>query len=263
MGRIAIGVEYDGTPFHGWQQQPHSASIQETLQDALSRVADAPVELTAAGRTDTGVHARAQVAHFDTDAVRNPRSWLFGTNSLLPASISLRWVVPVTDDFHARFGAVRRTYRYMVLNRSTRSALAAGRALVVYRELDADAMQAAAVDLVGEHDFSAFRAAECQARSPVRRIDSLTVLRHGHWISVEVRANAFLQHMVRNIVGTLLAIGQGDASSGRAREQLESRQRSTGEATAPAHGLYFWQVEYPLEFGLPDDSAMIGPFGAS
>ena len=136
MGRIAIGVEYDGAGFHGWQQQPHSPSVQETLQQALSRVADAPVELTAAGRTDTGVHARAQVAHFDTDAVRSPRSWLLGANSLLPASISLRWVMPVADQFHARFGAVRRSYRYLVLNQPTRSALAAGRALVVYRALD-------------------------------------------------------------------------------------------------------------------------------
>ena len=262
MGRIAIGVEYDGAGFHGWQQQPHSPSVQETLQDALSRVADAPVELTAAGRTDSGVHARAQVAHFDTEAVRHPRSWLFGANSLLPPSISLRWVMPVPGQFHARFAAVRRSYRYLVLNQSTRSALAAGRALVVYRALDAAAMQAAAADLVGEHDFSAFRAAECQARSPVRRIDALTVRRQGHWLSVEISANGFLQHMVRNIVGTLLAIGQGEAPLGRAREQLESRQRSTGEATAAAHGLYFWQVEYPPEFGLPDDSAMIGPFEA-
>ena len=263
MGRIAIGVEYDGAGFHGWQQQPHSTSVQETLQAALSRVADAPVELTCAGRTDTGVHARAQVAHFDSVAVRSPRAWLLGVNSALPATISLRWAVPVAGSFHARFGALRRSYRYLVLNRPTRSALAAGRALVVYRELDTVAMQAAADDLVGEHDFSAFRAAECQARSPVRRIEALTVRRSGHWVSVEVTANAFLHHMVRNMVGTLLAVGQGDAPPGRAREQLESRQRSTGEATAAAHGLYFWQVEYPREFGLPDDSAIIGPFEAA
>src|SRR5262249_45344265 len=139
--------------------------------------------------TDTGVHARGQVAHFDTDALRSPRSWLLGANSLLPASVNLRWAMPVPDAFHARYGALRRSYRYIVLNQATRSALAAGRALVVYRELDVGAMQAAAADLVGEHDFSAFRAAECQSRSPVRRIDTLCVRRHGHWVSVEISAN--------------------------------------------------------------------------
>lgn len=263
MGRIAIGVEYDGAAFHGWQQQPHSPSVQETLQQALGRVADAPVELSAAGRTDTGVHARAQVAHFDTTAERNPRAWLLGTNSVLPASISLRWALPVPDRFHARYSALRRSYRYLVLNRATRSALAAGRALVVYRELDVEAMRTAAADLLGEHDFSAFRAAECQARSPVRRIDALAVQRRGHWVAFDVTANGFLHHMVRNIVGTLLAVGQGEAAPTRAREQLESRRRATGEATAAAHGLYFWGVEYPPEFGLPDDSAMIDPFEAA
>ena len=262
MGRIAIGVEYDGAAFHGWQQQPHSSSVQETLQVALSRVADAPVEVTAAGRTDAGVHARAQVAHFDTAAARSPRAWLLGVNSALPATINLRWVVPVSDDFHARFRALRRSYCYMVLNQPMRSALAAGRALVVHRALDALAMQAAADDLVGEHDFSAFRAAECQAYSPVRRIEALTVRRRGNWVCVQVTANAFLHHMVRNIVGTLLAIGRGDEPRARAREQLETRQRSTGEATAAAHGLYFWQADYPPEFGLPDDSAIISPIEA-
>jgi tRNA pseudouridine38-40 synthase len=263
MGRIAIGVEYDGAAFHGWQQQPHSPSVQETLQQALGRVADAPVELSAAGRTDTGVHARAQVAHFDVAAERSPRSWLLGTNSMLPASISLRWTMPVPEQFHARYSALRRSYRYLVLNRATRSALAAGRALVVHRELDVESMRAAAADLLGEHDFSAFRAAECQARSPVRRIDALAVQRRGHWVAFDVTANGFLHHMVRNIVGTLLAVGQGEAAPTRAREQLESGRRSTGEATAAAHGLYFWGVEYPPEFGLPDDSAMIDPFEAA
>ena len=257
MGRVAIGVEYDGAAYHGWQRQPHSTSVQETLQAALGRIADAPVELTCAGRTDAGVHARAQVAHFDTDARRSPRAWLLGVNSVLPPSVNLRWVQPVTDEFHARYGALRRTYRYLVLNRPTRSALAAGRALVVYQPLDTGLMQTAAGDLIGEHDFSAFRAAECQASSPVRTIETLGVQRRADWVSIEVTANAFLQHMVRNIVGTLLAIGRGEAAPGRAREQLESRRRSTGEATAAAHGLYFWRVEYPPQFGLPDDSAMI------
>ncbi len=257
MGRLAIGVEYDGAAYHGWQRQPHSTSVQQTVQEALGRIADAPVELVCAGRTDTGVHARAQVVHFDTEAERSPRSWLFGANSLLPPSINLRWVQPVPDYFHARFDAQKRSYRYLILNRPTRSALAAGRALVVYAPLQAALMQAAAEALIGEHDFSAFRAAECQARSPVRTIHALEVQRRGDWLSIAVTANAFLQHMVRNIVGTLLAVGRGEAGPDRAREQLESRQRSTGEATAAAHGLYFWGVEYPAKFGLPDESGMI------
>jgi len=263
MGRVAIGVEYDGAGYHGWQRQPHSTSVQETLQAALERVADQPLELTCAGRTDAGVHARAQVAHFDTDAQRTERAWLFGVNSLLPPSINLRWVQSVSGQFHARYAALRRSYRYLVLNRPTRSALAAGRALVVFPPLDAALMQRAAEPLIGKHDFSAFRAAECQARSPVRTIETLGVRRRGDWISIEITANAFLQHMVRNIVGTLLAVGRGDADAQRAREQLESRQRSTGEATAAAHGLYFWRVDYPPEFGLPDDSGMIDFYPAT
>jgi tRNA pseudouridine38-40 synthase len=209
------------------------------------------------------VHARAQVAHFDTTAQRSARAWLFGVNSLLPPSINLRWVQPVQDQFHARYAALRRSYRYLVLNRPTRSALAAGRALVVYPPLEAALMQSAADTLVGEHDFSAYRAAECQARSPVRTIETLDVRRRGDWVSIEVTANAFLQHMVRNIVGTLLAVGRGEAGPQRAREQLESRQRSTGEATAAAHGLYFWRVDYPAQFGLPDDSGMIDFYPAT
>ncbi len=263
MGRIAIGIEYDGAAFHGWQRQSDAISVQQVLEKALGQVADSAVELSCAGRTDAGVHARAQIAHFDTAAARNPRAWLLGTNSALPPAVNLRWVQPVAAHFHARFGALRRSYRYVILNQLTRSSLAAGRALVVYRPLDAAAMQLAANDLIGEHDFSAFRAAECQARSPVRRIESITVRRRDAWVIVEVSANAFLQHMVRNIVGTLLAVGSGDAPPGRVREQLDSRQRSSGEATVAAHGLYLWRVDYPPEFGLPDDSAMIDPWGTN
>ena len=263
MGRIAAGIEYDGAAFHGWQRQPHASSVQEVVEAALGSVADSPVELTCAGRTDAGVHARGQVVHFDTTAERSPRAWLFGANSALPSAVNLRWVQPVPDEFHARYGATQRSYRYVLLNQPTRSGLAAGRALVVYRPLDEQAMQVAAADLVGEHDFSAFRAAECQARSPVRRIDSLRVRRRDAWVVVEASANAFLHHMVRNIVGTLLAVGLGDAPTNRAREQLESRQRASGEATVAAHGLYLWQVDYPPKFGLPADSAMIDPLEAA
>ena len=263
MGRIAVGIEYDGAAFHGWQWQPHSTSVQGAVQEALSRVADSPVALTCAGRTDAGVHARGQVAHFDTAAVRSPRAWLLGANSALPAEVSLRWVQPVGETFHARYGALRRCYRYFLLNRHSRSALAAGRALVVYPPLNTEAMREAAADLLGEHDFSAYRAAECQARSPVRRIESLEIRRRDALLCIEVTANAFLHHMVRNIVGTLLSVGRGDAPVSRAREQLASRQRSTGEATAAAHGLYLWRVDYSPEFGLPDDAAMIDTLEAA
>jgi tRNA pseudouridine38-40 synthase len=262
MGRIALGIEYDGSAFHGWQRQPHSTSVQQALEEALGSVANTGVELTCAGRTDTGVHARGQVAHFDTEAARSTRAWLLGTNSALPPSVNLRWVQPVPCEFHARFGAVRRSYRYQILNQPMRSALASGRALVVYRALDVALMHEAAQQLAGEHDFSAFRAAECQAHSPVRRIESIAVRRRDAWVTIDVSANAFLQHMVRNIVGTLLAVGLGDAPPGRVRQQLLSRQRSTGEATVAAHGLYLWRVDYPAGFGLPDDSAMIDPFEA-
>jgi tRNA pseudouridine38-40 synthase len=262
MGRIAIGIEYDGRAYCGWQQQDDAPSVQETLERALSRVADAPIALTAAGRTDAGVHARTQIAHFDATAVRSSRAWVLGSNTYLPPDISLRWASPVEAHFHARFAALSRTYRYVILNRPARSALAAGRALCVFRPLDADRMQDAALHLVGQHDFSAFRAAACQARSPVRRLEQIAVSRSGEWLTVEVTANAFLHHMVRNIVGLLVAIGVGDASPRQALLQLESRQRSTGEATAAAHGLYLWQIRYPAAFGLPeaepDDSAIIG-----
>jgi tRNA pseudouridine38-40 synthase len=255
--RLALGLEYHGGAYSGWQQQSEAASVQAALQQALSRVADQPISVICAGRTDAGVHAREQVVHFDTDARRSPRAWLLGGNSHLPRDISLRWVHAVPEDFHARFSALARSYRYLILNRGSRSALADGRALVVYQPLDVAAMQAGAQWLVGQHDFSAFRSSECQARSPVRQLRSLTVTRTGEHIVVEVTANAFLHHMVRNIVGLLLVIGQQRAAPERAREQLESRQRSSGEATAAAHGLYLWRVEYPPQFGLPVDSAMI------
>jgi len=210
-----------------------------------------------AGRTDAGVHAREQVAHFDSTSVRTSSAWLLGTNTELPADVSVSWVRPVPDHFHARYSALARSYRYLILNRAARSALLAGRALLVHQPLDVEAMQAGAQWLIGEHDFSAFRSSECQSHSPVRLVRTLRVRRSGPWIAIDVTANAFLHHMVRNIAGLLIAIGQGRASSERAREQLESRQRSTGAATAAAHGLYFWHVEYPAQFGLPIDSAMI------
>jgi len=257
MARIAVGVEYLGTAWHGWQSQTAARTVQQTLERALSQIADLPVAVVCAGRTDAGVHAVGQVVHFDCEASRSTHAWLMGTNAQLPADISLRWVREVPAHFHARYSAESRTYRYWILNRRARSALTASRALQIYRPLDAEAMAAAGAMLVGEHDFSGFRAAECQARSAVRRVSALRVQRTADWISIEVTANAFLQHMVRNIVGLLLAVGRGDAPPIRAQEQLQSRHRPGGEATAAAHGLYFWQVQYPAAFGLGEDSAMI------
>ena len=257
--RIAVGIEYEGSAYCGWQIQSAAPSVQAALETALSRVADEPLALICAGRTDAGVHARAQVAHFDTQAVRGAHAWLLGANTYLPRDISLRWVCAVPDHFHARFSAVRRAYRYLILNRNARSALAAGRALLIHQPLDLEAMRQGAAYLVGEHDFSAFRSSECQARSPVRQLHALTLQRSADWISIDVTANAFLHHMVRNIIGLLIAIGLQRATPERARQQLESQQRSSGEATAAAQGLYLWRVEYPSGFGLPADSAIMDP----
>lgn len=255
--RIAVGIEYDGSRYSGWQVQSGAASVQATLTAALTRIADQPIELICAGRTDAGVHAREQVAHFDALAWRSARAWLLGGNTYLPRDISISWVRAVPDHFHARYSALARTYRYLILNRSARSALAAQRALLLHRPLDVALMRQGGQYLIGEHDFSAFRSSQCQAHSPVRRLGCLRIERHADWVSIDVTANAFLHHMVRNIVGLLLAIGQRRVAPERARAQLESRRRSDGEATAAALGLYLWRVDYAPQFGLPADSAMI------
>jgi len=257
VSRVAIGVEYDGRAYRGWQQQSRADSIQATLERALSHIADERIGVICAGRTDSGVHAREQVVHFDTQAKRTSAAWVLGTNAELPNDISVSWVRHVPDHFHARYSALTRGYRYLILNRSARSALLSGRALLVHQPLDAEAMHSGAQHLIGEHDFSAFRSSECQSHSPFRYLHSVRVSRSGPWVAIDVTANSYLHHMVRNIAGLLLSIGQGRAPPERAREQLESRQRSTGAAMAAAQGLYLWQVQYPPQFGLPADSAMI------
>lgn len=262
MPRIAVGIEYDGSGFAGWQQQAEAPTIQRAVQQALSRVCDHPVEITAAGRTDAGVHARCQVGHFESDAPRSERALVLGANTHLPPGIAVRWARRVPGHFHARYSAVARTYRYCILNRSVRSALAAGRAALWHRPLDVDAMRAAAPYLLGQHDFSSLRAAECQSRSPVRDLTALIVERRGDFVLLEVTANAFLHHMVRNIAGLLMHIGMGEAPPEFAAEVLAARDRRIAPATAPAAGLYFWRVHYPAVFGLPDDSDMMaGPAG--
>jgi len=261
LPRIAVGIEYDGAPFAGWQtQQAGVSSVQQSAEEAFGRIAAQPVHLVCAGRTDAGVHALGQVAHFDTRAVRSARGWVLGANSNLPASISVRWAQGVPGHFHARYSAEARTYRYIVLNRLARSALAAQRVALIHRPLEVEPMAAAAALLVGEHDFSAFRAAECQAHSPIRRLYALDVQRTGDRVVIEATANAFLHHMVRNLVGLLLDIGVGKAAPQWAAEVLAGRDRTRGSPTAPAAGLYFWKVRYPRAFGLPEQAA--GPVSA-
>lgn len=258
MPRIAVGLEYHGGGYAGWQLQPGLRTLQGIFQEALSRVAAEPVTLTCAGRTDAGVHATGQVAHFDSDATRASRGWVLGANTYLPSDASVRWAREVPKHFHARHSAESRTYCYLIANLPARSALAAGRAALIHAPLDADRMREAAQLLCGEHDFSAFRAAECQARSPVRRLEALSVERQGDWIALRATANAFLHHMVRNIAGLLIAVGQGKAPPLRAREVLESRDRTRGAATAPPEGLYLWGVRYRQPFDLPASPADSG-----
>ncbi|MEM1175791.1 MAG: tRNA pseudouridine(38-40) synthase TruA [Pseudomonadota bacterium] len=248
--RLALGIEYDGGAYNGWQRQKVGKGVQEVLEHCTAQVADHEVELICAGRTDTGVHASGQVAHFDTPSQRSERGWLLGINSALPDDISVRWVKPVSDEFHARFSATGRRYRYRILNTLVRSALERDRCWWLHQSLDADAMQRAGQRLIGEHDFSAFRAAACQANTPNRELTSLNVSRDGDWIVLEVAGNAFLQHMVRNITGTLVAVGSGQQSEDWVSDVLLSRDRKQGGITAPPQGLTLTQVDYPPAFGL-------------
>ncbi len=248
--RIALGVEYDGTAFSGWQTQPDARSVQQTLEAALSRVADHPVRVHCAGRTDAGVHALEQVVHFDSEARRSERAWVLGSNVNLPGDCAVAWARPVPPEFHARYSATARHYRYRILTRATRSALERDRALWVHRPLDLVRMQEAAAGLTGEHDFTSFRALACQAKSPVRRVHYLDLTPADGGIDLRVGANGFLHHMVRNIVGVLLAIGRGEAPVTWTAELLALRDRTRGGVTAPPQGLYFVRAEYPAEFGL-------------
>ena len=252
LRRIVLGVEYDGTRFHGWQtQQPGVRTVQSDLEAAVSRVADHPVRVHCAGRTDAGVHALEQVIHFDTRALRSERAWVLGTNVNLPPDCCVRWAHAVSPDFHARFSAVARHYRYRILTQPTRSALERDRALWVHQTLDLGRMQAAGAALVGEHDFTSFRAVACQAKSPIRRVHYLELLEQEGGLELRVGANGFLHHMVRNIVGVLVAVGRGDAPAGWTRELLTARDRTLAGVTAPPQGLYFVRADYPPAFGLP------------
>lgn len=249
--KFALGVEYDGRELHGFETQPNGRTVQACLERALSKVADHPVRTICAGRTDAGVHALGQVVHFESQAERPLNAWIFGVNTHLPADVCVNWSRRVPDEFHARFSATARRYRYLILNRGTRPAALRGRVSWEYRPLEVERMQAAAGFLLGEHDFSSFRAAGCQSRSAVRRIHRLEVTRRGPYVFIDVSANAFLLHMVRNIAGVLMDIGAGKTRVDWAHEVLQAKDRRRGGVTAPPDGLYLLQVDYPAQYRLP------------
>ncbi|MES9897923.1 MAG: tRNA pseudouridine(38-40) synthase TruA [Sedimenticola sp.] len=253
--RLAMGVEYDGSSYHGWQRQKGGvATVQDRVEKALSRVADHPVSIFCAGRTDAGVHGLGQVIHFDTTSVRSYRGWLLGTNVNLPHDINLTWVKEVSELFHARFSAVNRRYRYVILNRNVRSAIWCNRTVWIHHPLDAEKMHEAAQSLVGTHDFSSYRALGCQAKSPIKSVIHLNVSRQEEQVIIDIKANAFLHHMVRNVAGVLIAIGKGDKPISWSEEVLGYRDRTLGGVTAPPEGLYFMEVGYPAEFELAQNT---------
>lgn len=249
--KLALGVEYDGREFHGFETQPNGRTVQACLEEALGRVADHSVQAVCAGRTDAGVHALGQVVHFESGAVRPESAWVLGVNANLPRDVSVNWSRPVPEEFHARFSATARRYRYVILNRRTRPAVLRGRVAWEARPLDVERMRAAAGYLLGEHDFSSFRGAGCQAKSSVRRVFRLDVDRRGTFVIIDVTANAFLLHMVRNIAGVLVAIGAGKAAPEWARDVLAAADRRQGGVTAAPDGLYLVQVDYPSRYRLP------------
>ena len=252
VSRIALGIEYKGARYRGWQRQESGVpSVQASLEKALSQVAAEPVSLMCAGRTDAGVHASGQVVHFDTRVERPLKAWIMGGNANLPPDISVTWAKVMPAEFHARFKAFARRYRYVIYNDPIRPAHLAEEVTWNHRPLDVARMREAAAHLVGTHDFTSFRAVQCQAKSPVKTVHHLEVIEHGRFIVIDVRANAFLHHMVRNFAGVLMTIGAGEREPGWVAEVLAARDRRVGGATAHPYGLYLVQVEYPPEFELP------------
>ncbi len=257
--RVALAVEYHGGTFFGWQAQRklNLPTVQETLESALSQIASVPITTVCAGRTDTGVHASHQVVHFDTPVARAEKAWVFGGNTLLPEGVAIKWAKPVSSEFHARFSATARRYRYIIHNHPTRSAHLGPLTTFFPHELDADLMHREAQCLLGERDFSSFRGAGCQSNTPMRNVHHVTVSRRGDFVVVDIQANAFLLHMVRNIVGTLLAVGSGRQAPGWTEEVFAARDRTLAAPTAPPQGLYLVDVHYPSQFELAESE--IGP----
>lgn len=256
--RIALGVEYDGSQFNGWQRQADCPSVQETLEAALSEIAAVPIATVCAGRTDTGVHACGQVVHFDTEIKRSERAWVLGVNTVLSHAVRVLWAHEVPSTFSARRSATSRRYRYVIYNHPLRPSLLRQYVSWCYRKLDIEDMIAAAEFWLGEHDFSSFRAAQCQSRTRIRHIRSIQIVRIGDQVIVEIVANAFLHHMVRNMVGVLISIGTGRARPEWAKQVLEARDRRQAGITAPPTGLYLVEVQYPEHYGLPQMEA--GPW---
>ncbi|MCK3656943.1 tRNA pseudouridine(38,39,40) synthase TruA [Pasteurellaceae bacterium Macca] len=255
--KIALGIEYDGSRYFGWQRQQNVDSVQQQLEMALSKIANAPVEVFCAGRTDAGVHGTGQVIHFETECYRPLQSWCFGTNAHLPADVAVKWAVEVPDDFHARFSATARRYRYIIYNSKLRSAILPRGVSHYYHPLDEQKMHQAGQFLLGEQDFSAFRAAHCQSHTPWRNVHHLKVSRIQDYIVVDIQANAFVHHMVRNIVGSLIEVGQGRQEIEWISWLLAQKDRTLAAATAKAEGLYLVDVIYPEHFAIPQ--GRLGP----
>lgn len=253
--RIALGIEYDGSKYYGWQRQREVNSVQQELETALSRIAAEPIELSCAGRTDAGVHATGQVVHFDVNHARQMRAWTLGMNASLPDDIAVKWAVEVPQEFHARFSATARRYRYVIYNHPLRSGILRQGVTHYHSHLDIHRMNEAAACLLGEHDFSAFRAAICQSKSPNRHVTHVALHRLGDYVVLEIQANAFLHHMVRNITGSLLEIGSGHKPVEWLAQLLAGKDRSQAAATAKPNGLYLVDVTYPEAFCLPQSSS--------
>lgn len=255
--RIALMVEYDGSQYHGWQSQLGLRTVQQVLEQALSHVANQDVSVVCAGRTDTGVHATGQMIHFDCDSERTIRAWIHGANSFLPKDVCVKWGKEMPDEFHARYSALSRRYRYVIYNAPVRPALQRSNVTWQYRQLDHRSMHEAGQHLLGEQDFTSFRSVECQSKTPMRNVHHLDVERHGDFIIIDISANAFLHHMVRNIAGVLIAIGSGRKTVSWVHDVLSAKDRKLGAETAPPYGLYLVGVVYPLEFGVQSNTAPV------
>lgn len=248
--RIALMVEYDGSQYHGWQAQNGLHTVQQTLENAIIKVADKELTITAAGRTDTGVHATNQVIHFDSEKPRSIHSWIHGVNSFLPKDICVKWGREMSDHFHARYSATARRYCYIIYNAAVRPALFRSQVTWQYRQLNHDLMQEGGQYLLGENDYTSFRSIECQSNTPMRNIHQIQINRSGDMVIIDITANAFLHHMVRNIAGVLMAVGTGKKPPNWVGEILQAKDRRLGAETAPPYGLYLMSITYPKEFGI-------------